>query len=373
MSPFQGIDERRYDYLIVGAGLYGCTFARKMTDRGRRCLVIDRRPQLGGNAYCEEVEGITVHRYGAHIFHTDNEEVWAYVNRFASFRPYVHRMTAKNGGRDYSMPFNMRTFRRLWGVNTPEEARAVIEAQRLKLDREPANLEEQALSLVGRDVYEALIKGYTEKQWGRLCRDLPADIIKRIPLRFTDDDRYFTDKYQGIPEGGYNRLIENMLTGIQAVTGMSYARLMKDFPDIADRIVYTGPIDEFFGYCLGRLDYRSLRFETETLDQEDFQGQAVVNYTGADTPYTRIIEHKHFSGQKSPRTVITREYPQDWTPGREAYYPVNDERNGELYRRYLELAKERPEVIFGGRLGEYRYYDMDDVIAAALDRTKKEK
>ena len=363
---------QHYDYLIVGSGLYGCTFAREMTDRGKKCLVIDKRPQLGGNVACEDVDGVTVHKYGPHIFHTDSEKVWQYVNRFARFRPYVHRVTAVNGEREYSMPFNMRTFRQLWGVQTPEEARAKIEAQRLKLDREPANLEEQALTLAGRDVYEALIKGYTEKQWGRACRSLPAGIIQRIPLRFTEDDRYFTDKYQGIPEGGCNGLIEKLLAGIPAVTGMSYKKLMNAFPDIADKTVYTGTIDGFFEYSLGHLDYRSLRFETETLDEADFQGRAVVNYTDADTPYTRIIEHKYFLDEKVSKTVITREYPQDWAPGREAYYPVNDERNQELYARYLEMAKERPEVIFGGRLGEYRYYDMDDAIAAALDRAAKE-
>ncbi len=361
-----------YDYLIVGSGLYGCTFAREMADRGKKCLVIDERPQLGGNVACEDMDGVTVHKYGAHIFHTDSEDVWNYVNRFARFRPYIHRVTAVNGEQEYSMPFNMRTFRQLWGVQMPEEARAKIEAQRLVLDREPANLEEQALTLVGRDVYETLIKGYTEKQWGRACKSLPASIIRRIPLRFTEDDRYFTDAYQGIPEGGYNGLIEKMLAGIPAVTGMSYEKLMNAFPDIADRTVYTGTIDGFFEYSLGHLDYRSLRFETETLDEADFQGRAVVNYTDADTPYTRIIEHKYFLEEKVEKTVITWEYPLDWTPGREAYYPVNDERNHELYARYREMAKERPDVIFGGRLGEYRYYDMDDAIAAALDRAAQE-
>ena len=363
---------QHYDYLIVGSGLYGCTFAREMTDKGKKCLVIDGRPQLGGNVACEEVDGVTVHKYGAHIFHTDNEKVWEYVNRFASFEPYIHRVTAVNGEQEYSIPFNMKTFEQLWGVKTEEEACAKIEAQRLKLDREPANLEEQALSMVGRDVYETLIKGYTEKQWGRVCRSLPASIIKRIPVRFTEDDRYFTDKYQGVPEGGYNVLIEKLLEGIPVVTGMSYEKLMNAFPDIADKTVYTGTIDGFFEYTSGHLDYRSLRFETETLDEEDYQGQAVVNYTDADTPYTRIIEHKHFLDEKAKKTVITREYPQDWTPGREAYYPVNDERNREIYARYQELANARPDVIFGGRLGEYRYYDMDDAIAAALARAAEE-
>lgn len=362
-----------YDYLIVGSGLYGCTFAREMMDRGKKCLVIDSRPQLGGNVACEEVDGVTVHKYGPHIFHTDNEDVRNYVNRFVKFRPYIHRVTAKNGEKEYSMPFNLKTFEQLWDVKTAEEAKAKIEAQRLKLDQEPANLEEQALSMAGRDVYETLIKGYTEKQWGRSCKNLPASIIKRIPLRFTEDDRYFTDKYQGVPEGGYNGLIEKLLAGIPAVTGMSYEKLANAFPDIAKKTVYTGPIDEFFRYELGQLDYRSLRFETETLEQEDFQGRAVVNYCDTEVPYTRVIEHKHLSGQESPKTVVTREYPQDWAPGREAFYPVNDERNRELYGRYLELAKERPDVIFGGRLGEYKYYDMDDAIAAALARAAQEK
>ena len=361
-----------YDWLIVGSGLYGSVFARQMADKGKKCLVIDKRHQLGGNVYCEDTEGVTVHKYGAHIFHTDNEEVWKYVNRFASFRPYVHRVTAVNGEKEYSLPFSMRTFEQMWGVQTPEEAKKKIESQRAKLDHEPEDLEEQALALVGKDLYNALIKGYTEKQWGRSCKSLPAEIIRRIPVRFTEDDRYFADKYQGIPEGGYNGLIEKLLEGIQAVTEMSYEKLANAFPSIADRIVYTGPIDEFFGYELGPLEYRSLRFETEVLEQEDFQGHAVVNYCGKKPPYTRIIEHKHFTGQESPKTVITREYPREWTPGREAYYPVNDERNRALYEQYREMAAERPEVIFGGRLGEYKYYDMDDAIAAALDRAAQE-
>lgn len=364
---------RRYDYLVVGAGLYGCTFAREMTDRGKSCLVIERRAQPGGNVVCEEVDGVTVHKYGAHIFHTDNEEVWKYVNRFVKFRPYIHKVTARNCDREYSMPFNMKTFEQLWGVKTPEEARAKIDSQRLVLDREPANLEEQALTMVGGDVYETLIKGYTEKQWGRSCKSLPAFIIKRIPLRFTGDDRYFTDRYQGVPEGGYNGLINGLLEGIPAVTGMSYERLISARPDIADKTVYTGTIDGFYGYRLGKLEYRSLRFETETLDREDFQGRAVVNYTDRRTPYTRIIEHKYFLDEKGPKTVITREYPQEWTPEREPCYPVNDERNTRLYERYRVLAEARPDVIFGGRLGEYRYYDMDDAIAAALDRAAREQ
>lgn len=364
--------QQQLDYLIVGAGLYGCVFAREMTDRGKRCLVLDKRPHLGGNVYCERRAGITVLKYGAHIFHTDSEAVWRYVNRFVRFRPYVHRVTAVNEGRSYSMPFNMRTFAQMWGVRTPEEAGAILEAQRLRLDREPANLEEQALSLVGRDLYETLVRGYTEKQWNRPCRELPASILKRLPLRFTEDDRYFTDRYQGIPEGGYNALIEKLLDGIPALTGVSYREFMEASTVTAKRTVYTGTIDGFFDYRLGHLAYRSLRFETEVLAQEDFQGQAVVNYTGREPPYTRIIEHKHFLREPGSGTVITREYPQDWTPEREPYYPINDGQNTALYRRYLELAKGRPDLIFGGRLGEYRYYDMDDVIAAALNRAEEE-
>lgn len=360
---------RHYDFLIVGSGLYGAAFAREATDHGKRCLVIDKRPHTGGNTYCREIEGITVHKYGAHIFHTDREEIWAYVNRFVKFLPYIHRVTARNGESAYSMPFDMHTFRQIWGVTTPEEARAKIAEQRMDISN-PANLEEQALSLVGRDIYETLIKGYTEKQWGRPCKTLPASILQRMPLRFEYDDRYFTDPYQGIPEGGYNRLVEKLLEGSAVVTDLSYQRLAAAFPDIADKVVYTGPIDQFFDYSLGRLEYRSLRFEEEVLEQPDFQGQAVVNYCDKETPYTRIIEHKYFTEQESKKTVITREYPEDWRPGKEPYYPVNDERNDELYQKYLELAQEYPHVIFGGRLGEYRYYDMDDVIAAALKKAK---
>lgn len=364
-------DLSRYDYLIVGSGIFGSVAARELTDCGKSCLVIDKRPQLGGNVYCEDIEGITVHKYGAHIFHTDNKKVWDYVNRFARFLPYEHRVTARYGEEVYSLPFNMNTFRQIWGVASPEEAKARIAAQSKEIT-EPSNLEEQAVSLVGRDIYVRLIKGYTEKQWGRDCRELPPSIIKRLPLRFEYDDRYFTDKYQGIPEGGYNVLIENLLKGIPAVTGMSYQQLVKAHPGIADRVICTAPIDEFFDYRLGRLEYRSLRFEEELLNTPDYQGQSVVNYCDAETPYTRIIEHKHFTGADSPNTVITREYPAEWQPGQEAYYPINDKRNNELYQRYKELAKERPDVIFGGRLGEYRYYDMDDAVAAALELAENE-
>lgn len=361
---------QHYNYLIVGAGLYGSTFAREATDHGKKCLVIDKRPHTGGNAYCEEVEGITVHKYGAHIFHTDNEEVWQYVNRFVRFLPYTHKVTARNGEQSYSMPFNMYTFRQMWGVSTPEEAKAKIAEQRKEIP-EPANLEEQALSLVGKDIYETLIKGYTEKQWGRPCKALPASILQRIPLRFEYDDRYFTDKYQGIPEGGYNRLVEKLLEGSTVVTSLSYQKLTAAFPDLAEKIVYTGPIDQFFDYSLGRLEYRSLRFEEELLEQADFQGQAVVNYCDEETPYTRIIEHKYFTNQQTEKTVMTREYPEDWRPGKEPYYPINDERNTELYKKYLELAKNYPHIIFGGRLGTYQYYNMDQVVFLALQKTRE--
>lgn len=360
---------QHYDYLIVGAGLYGSTFAREVTDHGKKCLVIDKRPHIGGNVYCEEVEGIAVHKYGAHVFHTDNERVWEYVNRFVKFLPYTHKITARNGEQTYSMPFNMYTFQQMWGATTPGEAKAKITEQRKEIS-EPANLEEQALSLVGKDIYETLIKGYTEKQWGRPCKTLPAAILQRIPLRFEYDDRYFTDKYQGIPEGGYNRLIEKLLEGSTVITSLSYQKLAVAFPGIADKIIYTGSIDQFFDYSLGHLEYRSLRFEEGVLEQPDFQGQAVINYCDEETPYTRIIEHKYFTDQQSERTIITREYPEDWRPGKEPYYPINDERNMELYGKYQELAKEHPNVTFGGRLGEYRYYDMDDVIAAVLEKVK---
>lgn len=362
--------EGHYDYLIVGAGLYGATFAREAADHGKKCLVIDKRPHTGGNAYCEKREGITVHKYGAHIFHTDRKDIWEYVNRYAKFLPYTHRVTAKSGGKEYSLPFHMGTFRQMWGVKTPEEAKKKLEEQRVPSDK-PANLEEQALSLVGKDLYGTLVKGYTEKQWGRPCKNLPASIIKRLPLRFEEDDRYFTDPYQGIPENGYGALIENLLKDIAVVTGLSFERLTAAFPDIADRIVYTGPIDRFFDYKLGNLEYRSLRFEEEVVEKPDYQGQAVVNYCDAKTPYTRIVEHRHFENSKGKKTVITREYPLEWTPEREPYYPIGDERNLTLYQRYLELAKEHPDVIFGGRLGEYRYYDMDKVIASALEKAKE--
>lgn len=360
---------RHYDYLIVGAGLYGSTFAREATNHGKTCLVIDRRSHIGGNTYCEEVEGITVHKYGAHTFHTNRKEVWEYLNRFVRFFPYTHKVTARNGEQAYSMPFNMYTFQQIWGVTTPEEAKARIEEQRKNIPQ-PSDLEEQALSQVGEDIYKKLIKGYTEKQWGRPCKALPVSILQRIPLRFEYDDRYFTDEYQGIPEGGYNRLVEKLLEGSTVVTRLSYQKLTTAFPNIAETIVYTGPIDQFFDYSLGRLEYRSLRFEEEVIEQENFQGQAVVNYCDEETPYTRIIEHKHFVDKYSPKTIITREYPEDWRLGKEPYYPVNDDRNMELYKKYLELSQEYPNVIFGGRLGTYQYYNMDQVVLLALEKAK---
>lgn len=359
-----------YDYLVVGSGLFGSVFAHEAKSRGKSCLVIDRRPHLGGNVYCEDVEGITVHKYGAHIFHTDRKDIWDYVNQFIKFLPYEHKVTAKYKDEMFSLPFNMNTFERMWGITDPDAAKAKIAGQCGEVI-EPSNLEEQAVSLVGRDVYEKLIKGYTEKQWGKKCSELPASIIKRLPVRFTYDERYFSDKYQGVPEGGYNALIEALLEGIPTVCGLSYQQLIQAFPDIADRVIYTGAIDEFFEYSLGRLEYRSLRFEEEVLDEPDFQGQAVVNYTDEETPFTRIIEHKYFAGAGGEKTVVTHEYPEAWIPGRAAYYPVNDERNQALYQRYRKLAEDCPDIVFGGRLGSYRYYDMDDAIADALELARE--
>ena len=363
----------KYDYLIVGAGLYGCVFAREMTDAGKRCLVIDSRSQIGGNIYCEEIEGVMVHRYGAHIFHTADEEVWQYVNRFVTMNHYVNSPMARIGDEIYNMPFNMNTFSRLWGVRTPAEARAKIEEQTAPYrDIEPKNLEEQALRLVGRDIYEKLVRSYTEKQWGRKCTQLPAFIIRRLPLRFTYDNNYFTHPHQGIPVEGYNALAERLLAGSDVRLETGYQAFIAENPDIAEKTVYTGAIDAFFDYQLGHLQYRTVSFEDEVLDTDNWQGCAVVNYTGADVPFTRIIEHKHFVFGQQEKTVISREYPCEWKPGMEPYYPVNDERNQALYRAYAELAKGRPDVIFGGRLGGYRYYDMDQVIRAALDEARRQ-
>lgn len=352
-----------YDYLIVGAGLFGAVFAREALNRGKRVLVVDRRSHIAGNIYTENVEGIDVHRYGAHIFHTSDRRVWEYINRYAEFNNFINSPIAVYGEEVYNLPFNMNTFSKLWGVKTPAEAKAVIDGQIASLSvGEAKNLEEQALLLVGRDVYEKLIKGYTEKQWGKPCSQLPPFIIKRIPLRFTYDNNYFNDRYQGIPVGGYTAIAEKLLAGADVRLGCDGA----EAKGAAEITVYTGMIDEYFGYRLGELEYRSLRFETEILDEEDHQGNAVVNYTGAEVPYTRIIEHKHFERTVSPKTVITREYPMAWTKGAEPYYPVNDDRNNALYAEYRALAAEEKNVIFGGRLGSYRYYDMDKVISAAL-------
>lgn len=369
-----------YDYLIVGAGLYGSVFAREMHRQGRRVCLIDRRQHIAGNIYTEEVEGIQVHRYGAHIFHTSDKRIWDYVNQFAAFNHYINSPIARYKEELYNLPFNMNTFSKMWGVSTPAEAKEKIAEQIADLHiSEPENLEEQALSLVGRDVYEKLVKGYTEKQWGRDCRELPAFIIKRLPLRFTYDNNYFNDRYQGIPVGGYTMMVEKMLEGIAVKTGVSYREFVTEEErdgrilltdregSTYDKVLYTGMIDEFFDFALGHLEYRSLRFETETIpDCDNYQGNAVVNYTEREIPYTRVIEHKHFEFGTQPDTVVTREYPALWKEGEEPYYPVNDEKNEKLMEKYRELAKSKPHVIFGGRLGQYRYYDMDKVIAQAL-------
>lgn len=363
----------RYNYLIVGAGLFGAVFAHEMKQKGKTCLVIDRRKHIAGNIYTEEVEGIQVHRYGAHIFHTSDRNIWEYVSRFAEFNHYVNSPIAVYGKELYNLPFNMNTFSRLWGIRTPAEAKAVIDRQIAEAGiGEPHNLEEQAISLVGRDVYEKLIKGYTEKQWGRDCRELPAFIIKRLPLRFTYDNNYFNDPYQGIPKGGYTAIVQKLLDGIPVRTGVSYRGLLaqngeNEGADSFDKVLYTGMIDEYFDYCYGALEYRSLRFETELLpDCNNYQGNAVVNYTERNVPYTRIIEHKHFEFGTQPSTVVTREYPCEWKKGDEPYYPMNDEKNNALFARYRALADQQDHVLFGGRLGQYRYYDMDKVIAEAL-------
>lgn len=359
--------KEHYDYLIVGAGLYGAVFAQKAMEAGKTCLVIEKRDHIAGNIYTEAVEGIQVHRYGAHIFHTNNDEVWNYVNRFATFNRYTNSPVANYKGEIYNMPFNMNTFNKMWGVITPAEAQAEIERQRAAhYVAEPKNLEEQAINLVGTDIYEKLVKHYTEKQWGRPCTELPAFIIKRLPVRFIYDNNYFNALYQGIPVGGYTAMVEKMLEGAEVRLGVDYLADKAAWDAVADKVVYTGPIDAYFGYKLGALAYRSVRFETETLDMENYQGNAVVNYTDADTPYTRIIEHKHFEFGTQPKTVISREYSAEWKVGDEPYYPVNDEANGALYQQYKALAEGEEKVLFGGRLGEYKYYDMDKVIEAAL-------
>lgn len=361
-----------YDYLVVGAGLYGAVFTYEALKKGKTVLVIDKRPHIGGNIYTENVEGINVHKYGAHIFHTSDKEVWDYINRFAEFNNYVNSPIANYHGEIYNMPFNMNTFSRMWGIRTPEEAREIIEKQRAEIEGTPQNLEEQAISLVGRDIYEKLVKGYTEKQWGRDCRELPAFIIKRLPVRFTYNNNYFNDRFQGIPVGGYTAVIEKMLSGAEVRLGTDYLKQKEELDAMAAKVIYTGPIDEYFRYCLGELEYRSVRFETEVYDMPNYQGNAVVNYTDRETPYTRVIEHKHFEFGEQQKTVVSREYSAEWKPGDEPYYPVNDEKNEALYQKYRELAQKEEKVIFGGRLGEYRYYDMDKVIAAALKMCRSE-
>ena len=367
-----------YDYLVVGSGLFGSVFARQATDAGKKVLVIDKRPNIAGNVYTEKVEGINFHKYGAHIFHTNNTQVWEYVNRFSTFNRFTNSPVANYKGELYSMPFNMYTFNKMWGVVTPEEAAAKIEEQKKEITGEPQNLEEQAISLVGRDIYEKLVKGYTEKQWGRDCKDLPAFIIKRLPVRLTFDNNYFNALYQGIPIGGYTKLVENLLEGIEVRLNEDYLVDKEKWNNLAGKIVYTGAIDAYFDYSLGNLEYRSVRFENEILDMPNFQGNAAVNYTDRETPWTRIIEHKWFefgkdeNGNDLPKTIISREYSSEWKPGDEPYYPVNDERNGELYKKYKGLADKEEKVIFGGRLGEYKYYDMDAVIASALECAKKQ-
>lgn len=369
----------QYDYLIVGAGLFGAVFAHQARQAGKRCLVIDRRNHLGGNVYCDRVEGINVHRYGAHIFHTSNKRVWEFVNSIVEFNRYTNCPVACYGNELYNLPFNMNTFNRMWGVITPAEAQAKIEEQKAEaLARmnaegaiEPRNLEEQALMLVGKDIYERLIKGYTEKQWGRDCRDLPASIIRRLPVRLVFDNNYFNDPYQGIPVGGYNVLIERLLGGVDTQLGVDFADMRDNWRNLSDKLVYTGAIDEYFGYCYGNLQYRTVNFETKILDTPNYQGNAVINYTDRDVPYTRVIEHKHFEmfGDEvyaTPQTVISKEYSTEWTPGMEPYYPVNDEKNSALYQQYRKLADKEMDVIFGGRLAEYKYYDMDKVIEQAL-------
>ena len=361
-----------YDYLIVGAGFFGAVFAHEAQKQGKRCLVVERRGNIGGNCYTADVESIHVHRYGAHIFHTSDQQIWTYINQFCTFNNYVNSPIANYRGEIYNMPFNMNTFSRLWNISTPAEAKAIIDAQRADAPAQPQNLEEQAISLVGRDIYEKLVKGYTEKQWGCPCTQLPAFIIRRLPVRFRYDNNYFNDRYQGIPEGGYTPIFEKLLDGIDVRLNCDYFDHRDELRAQCRKVVFTGPIDRYFDYCYGPLQFRSLRFESEVLDMENYQGNAVVNYTDRETPYTRVIEHKHFEFGTQPKTVITREYPMDWHPGDEPYYTVNDEKNNQLYQRYAALAEREPDVLFGGRLGEYKYYDMDKVIASALGFAARE-
>ena len=369
------IQMKKYDYLIVGSGLFGATFANLAKEKGKTCLVIDKRPHLGGNIYCEDVEGIHVHKYGAHIFHTSSKEVWDFVNKFVPFNRYTNSPVASYKGKLYNLPFNMNTFYQMWGVITPEQAQKKIEEQKKEAvavlnGREPANLEEQALTLVGKDIYEKLIKGYTEKQWGRKCSELPAFIIKRLPVRMTFDNNYFNDSYQGIPIGGYNKLIKGLLSGIETKTNTDFFENRKYWESVAEKIVFTGKIDEFYDYKFGKLEYRTVRFETEVMPIQNYQGNAVINYTEAEVPYTRIIEHKHFEPENpvwnNKTTVISKEYSTEWKGGMESFYPVNDEKNSQLYQKYKVLADKEKNIIFGGRLAQYKYYDMDDVIAEVL-------
>lgn len=373
----------KYDYLIVGSGLFGAIFAHEANKKGKKCLVIDKRPHIAGNIYTEEQYGINVHKYGAHIFHTSNKEIWQYINQFAEFNRYTNSPVARYKNELYNMPFNMNTFNKLWGVFTPEEAKAKIEEEKLQAGiTEPKNLEEQAISLVGKTIYEKLVKGYTEKQWGQRATELPSFIIKRLPVRFIYDNNYFNDIYQGIPMGGYTKIIEKMLDGIEVRLNCDYFENKDELENIAEKIIFTGPIDQYYNYQFGELEYRSVRFETEVLEQENYQGNAVVNYTEYEIPYTRIIEHKHFEygvslgklpeGDAKEKTIISREYSDKWVPGKEPYYPINNERNNELYKKYEELAKKDNKVIFGGRLGQYKYYDMDKVIVSALQCVKEE-
>ncbi|MDO5551277.1 MAG: UDP-galactopyranose mutase [Lachnospiraceae bacterium] len=363
---------KKYDYILVGGGLYNGVFAYLAGKAGKKCLVVEKRNHMGGNIYCEDVEGIHVHKYGAHIFHTSSREVWDFVNSLAEFNRYTNSPVANYHGEMYNMPFNMNTFSKMWGVSTPAQAKAKIEEQRRGVTGEPRNLEEQAISLVGTDIYQKLVKGYTEKQWGRDCKELPAFIIKRLPVRYTYDNNYFNDLYQGIPIGGYNVIIEKLFAGCDVETGVDYLEKKEYYDSLGERIVYTGTIDAYFRYQFGKLEYRSLRFESELLEEENHQGVAVVNYTDRETPYTRVIEHKHFEFGTQPKTVITREYPVTWSEGMEPYYPVNDEKNQALYQKYAKLAAEEKQVLFGGRLGEYKYYDMDKVIESALKAARAE-
>ena len=357
----------KYDYLIVGAGLFGAVFAHEMTKFGKKCLVIEKRSHIAGNAFTELKENINVHKYGAHIFHTNDKKIWEYINQFAEFNRYTNSPVANYNGELYNLPFNMNTFYQMWGVKTPKEAKDMIESQKKEANIEnPKNLEEQAISLVGKDIYEKLVKGYTEKQWGRKCDELPSFIIKRLPVRFTFDNNYFNDLYQGIPIGGYTKIIEKMLNHVEVKLNTNFFDDKENWLNIADKVIFTGMIDQYYDYCYGELEYRGLNFEFETLDMDNYQGNAVINYTDAETPYTRIIEHKHFENSISSKTIITKEYPKTWSRGEEAYYPMNDEKNSQLYQKYVELSKKENKVIFGGRLGMYRYFDMWQVIDESL-------